>query len=153
MVKSRYEKYVVREPMHPDPGLYQGGMVPTRFLEATLGTMKESDTMLEFAWIDKDWFAGMSTERGPHEHNFDEIFLFLGTNREDSNDLGAEVEFWMGGGEETEIIKINTSSLIFVPGGVIHLPMFFKNVKKPMLVVVIGLNVGEMKVIRYPVRG
>ena len=79
----------------------------------------------------------------------------MGTNPEDPNDLGAEVEFWLGEGEETEIIKINTSSLVFVPKGLLHMPLFCRNVKKPILLVVIGLNVGEAleNVTKYPVRG
>ncbi len=159
MKESRYEKYVVREPEPPDPSIEWGRadlgiMAPFHFLRPT-GPIKGTNTMLEYAWITKDRASGVTAEKAPHKHDCDEIFVFMGTNPEDPNDLGAEVEFWLGEGEETEIIKINTSSLVFVPKGLLHMPLFCRNVKKPILLVVIGLNVGEAleNVTKYPVRG
>ena len=119
------------------------------------GPIKESNTMIEFAWIVKDSAFGVTQDKPPHSHDCDEIFMFIGTNPEDRDKLGAEVEFWLGEGDETEKIKINTSGLVFVPKGLAHLPLFFKNVKKPLLWVVVGLNIGEAlkNNTKYPVRG
>lgn len=159
MTGSRYEKYVVRRPTPPDLNINWGRadlgvMAPFHFLSPT-GPIIESNTMVEFAWIVRDCAFGVTQEKAPHKHDCDEIFLFMGTNPEDTNDLGSEVEFWLGEGEETEKIKINTSSLVFIPKGLLHMPLFCKNVKKPLLQVVIGLNIGETlkNTIKYPVRG
>jgi hypothetical protein len=61
----------------------------------------------------------------------------------------------MGEGEETEKIRIKTSTLVYIPKGLLHLPLFFKNVKKPLLWMVVAFNVGEAlkNVTMYPVRG
>ena len=87
--------------------------------------------------------AAINPDRPPHSHEFDEIFVFLGTNRDDPNDLGGEVEFWLGEGEDTEKYTFNTSTCIFVPKGLVHLPMIFKNVQRPFLLVTVGVNMGR----------
>jgi hypothetical protein len=158
-VQSKYEKYVVRSSTPPDPkikwGLPELG-IPELFHYLTPdGPIKESNTMIEFAWIVKDTAFGVTQDKPTHSHDCDEIFLFTGTNPKNRNELGADVEFWVGDGKETEIIKMNSSGLVFVPKGLVHLPLFFKNVKKPLLWMVFALNVGATlrATIKYPVRG
>ena len=154
MKESRYEKYIVREaevPVDLSPYL-ESGVIPSRFLTGKDGRIKEADAMFEFSWITQNRNMGHDAGRGPHKHNFDEFFLFMGSNPEDPNELGADVEFWLGEGEETDRLTFNTSSLIFVPGGLLHLPIFFRNVRRPLLRMTIGVNTGEMKVDRYTVR-
>jgi len=159
MMKSRYEKYVVRSSTAPDPGIKWGipelGITDLYHFLSPSGPVKESNTMIEFAWIEKDSAFGVTQDKPPHSHECDEIFLFMGTNPKDRDELGAEVEFWMGVEKETEIIKFITSGLVFVPKGLVHLPLFFKNVKKPLLWIVIGLNIGETlkDTVKYAVRG
>ncbi len=159
MMESKYEKYVVRKSTTPEPSIKWGipelGITDLYHFLKPSGPIKESNTMIEFAWIVKDSVFGVTKDKPPHKHDCDEIFMFMGTNPKDRDELGAEVEFWLGEGEETEKIKVNTSGLVFVPKGLVHLPLFFKNVKKPLLWVVIGLNIGETlkNTTKYPVRG
>ena len=159
MTESQYEKYVVRKPIPPDLNINWGradlGIILPYFFLRPEGPLQEADSLLEHAWITEDCAFGVTEEKPPHKHNCDEIFLFLGTTPKDSDDLGAEVEFWLGEGEATEKIKFDTSSVIFVPKGLLHLPFFCRNVRKPLLHMVIGLNIGEtLKDTRkYPVRG
>lgn len=54
----------------------------------------------------------------------------------------------MGEGEEAEKISINASSVVFVPSRLVHLPIIFKNVSKPVLLVVVGTNAGNMEIIK-----
>jgi hypothetical protein len=131
-----------------------GIILPYFFLRPE-GPLKEANTMLEHVWLTEDCAFGVTAEKPPHKHDCDEIFMFLGTSPKNPDDLGAEVEFWLGEGEETEIIKTNTSSVIFVPKGLLHLPFFCRNVKKPLLHMVIALNIGGtlQKTEKYPVRG
>ena len=157
MAESRYEKYIVREPKTPadlTPYLVDG-MVPSRFLEESMGLIEEAKAMVEFSWITKDIAMGHSSGRGPHKHNFDELFIFMGNNPEDSNDLGAEIEFWLGEGEESDKLTFNTSSLVYVPAELMHMPIFFRNVKRPMLRITLGINnyqIGKTRTDRYPPR-
>ena len=158
-MESKYEKYVVRRAIPPDPSIQWGipelGITEQYFYLRPEGPIKESNTMIEYAWIVKEAAFGVTQDKPPHSHDCAEIFLFQGTNPADRNELGAEIEFWMGEGQDAEKIKINTSGLVFVPGGLVHLPIFFRNVRRPLLWMVIGLNIGDSlrKTRQYPVRG
>jgi len=159
MTESRYEKYVARKPMRPQGipetswTMVKGSMTAPPFIFLDGDTpIKGTNTMLETMWVWKDTAVGISPERPPHKHECDEIFLFMGTNGVDSNDLGAEIEMWLGEGEEAEKIAINTSSVVFVPSGLVHLPIIFNNVSKPILLVVIGINASDMKIIKCALR-
>lgn len=68
---------------------------------------------------------------GPHYHMRDENFLFIGTNPDDPMDLGGEVEFWLGLGRLAEKHTISKPSYVFIPAGLVHAPLVFKNVRRP----------------------
>lgn len=162
---SKYEKYVLRKPTPPDSDVNWGRpdlglMAPSFFLSPRIKKLRESNTMIEYVWVVKDSAFGVTNDRGPHAHDCDEMFLFIGTNPDNPDDLGAEVEFWMGEGKDLEKVKVNTSSLIFVPRGLMHLPLFCKNVKRPFLHAVVAIpnckepiddTLGRTK--RFPPRG
>jgi hypothetical protein len=160
LAASRFDEYVVRRPFPPNLTIQWGnpelGIIVPHFILSTSGApVKKADTMVEFVWITKDSAFGVTHDKPPHKHDCDEIFLFVGNNPDSTDDLGAEVEFWMGEGHDTERISITTSAWVFVPGGLLHLPLFFKKVERPLLWQVLGLNVGDTlkSVAKYPLRG
>jgi hypothetical protein len=69
-------------------------------------------------------------KRGPssHAHDYDEVIAFFGTDLNDPDDLGAEVELWL----EDEKHIITKTSLVFVPAGLRHCPLIFLKVDKPV---------------------
>jgi len=147
MTNNKYEKYIVREAMRPDSFLDPlvadfMTMPPLIFLNGD-NPVKGSNQFLEVVWIWDEGAAAVNPDRPPHSHEFDEIFIFLGTDRENPNNLGGEVEFWLGEGEDTEKYLLTTSTCIFVPKGLVHLPMIFKNVERPFLLVTVGVNMGK----------
>ena len=73
-----------------------------------------------------------------HAHNFDELFLFIGTDPHDTLNLGGEVETWLGEGEEAEKFVLTKASSVFVPAGVVHNPQYYRRVDRPYLMVVIA---------------
>jgi mannose-6-phosphate isomerase-like protein (cupin superfamily) len=117
-------------------------MPPLIFLNGD-NPVQGSNQFLEVVWIWNEGTAAINPDRPPHSHEFDEIFIFLGTDRENPNDLGGEVEFWLGEGEDTEKYLLDTSTCIFVPRGLVHLPMIFKKVTRPFLLVTVGVNMGK----------
>lgn len=159
MAESKYEKYVVREPIRlqgyeqTEWSTTQDSMTspPFSFLLGD-NPIEEAHTMVEFTWVWKDTAIGATAIKPPHKHDYDEIFFFIGTDKDNTNDLGAEVEFWMGWDKDAEKLQINTSSLVFVPRGLVHLPVVFKNVKKPFLFEIIALGLSEMNTTKYPLR-
>jgi hypothetical protein len=110
-----------------------------------------SNQFVEALWVWSDCIIGADPKEPhlhPHSHTFDEMFLWLGSNPEDPSDLGAEVEFWLGDeGEKRDKVTFDTSTLIFVPAGLRHLPIVYKRVKRPLMHMAIGINSGEYKML------
>ncbi len=73
----------------------------------------------------------------PHQHDYDQFLCFLGTP-EDVRDFDAEVEIWLG--EEREKQTITESTVVHVPAGLLHCPMNFKRISKPILLINITLG-------------
>jgi hypothetical protein len=73
-------------------------------------------------------------EGKPHSHNFDEVLLFTGTNKDDPHDLGGEVELWI----EDEKHIITKGCMIFIPKGIKHLPIIFRKIDRPFYFITTG---------------
>ena len=147
MAGNKYAQYVVNKAMRPKDFMDEMAasfmtMPPLIFLNGDV-PVKGSNQFLEVVWIWAEGAAAINPDRPPHSHEFDEVFVFLGGNSEDPDDLGGEVDFWLGEGEDTEKYTFTTSTSIFVPRGLVHLPMIFKNVKRPFLLVTVGINMGK----------
>jgi hypothetical protein len=141
MAESKYEKYVVRKALRPQEFYHKEATgitnPPMVFLNGD-EPIKGTNQFIEAGWT---WAPRKADT--PHAHNFDEIFIWIGTNLEDPDDLGGEVEMTLGEGEEAEKITIESSALVYVPKGVVHQPTTVKRVDRPFLVVTIGLNSGK----------
>jgi uncharacterized RmlC-like cupin family protein len=148
MAVSRYEKYVVRRPAIVT-GDYKD-LIPESDeipVSSAVDTgprvifspdrIKEGNSIIEYGIISGDVTIGDGYVTEPHKHDYEEIFLFLGTDTKNTSDLGAEVEFWLGEGEEREKVVFTTSSSIYIPPGLAHFPQVWKNVKRPVMTIVV----------------
>ncbi len=70
------------------------------------------------------------TEIYPHTHDGHEILCFFGSNPKDITDFDAEIEIGMG--EEVEKYTITKPTAISLPPGLVHGPLSFKRVGKPV---------------------
>ena len=70
-------------------------------------------------------------EDKPHFHDFDMYLYFQGLDN--MSDLAAEIE--LGLGEEQEMFTISTATSVYIPKGLIHCPLHFKRIEKPILFV------------------
>ena len=70
-------------------------------------------------------------ENEPHSHDFDEFLCFIGSNPADKKELGAEIEISMG--KEGEKQVIDTPTVVCIPKGMVHCPINFRKVDKPVL--------------------
>lgn len=73
-------------------------------------------------------------EAKAHSHDFDEVVTVFGTDPEDPQNLCAEVEFWL----EDEKYTLTKSCLIYVPKGLRHCPIIFRNVTRPIFHYIVG---------------
>lgn len=148
MPASRYDKYVVRKPAIVT-GDYQDEIPDTDAIPVSSPVdtgprvifspdrVLEGNSIIEYGIISGDVTIGDGFITEPHKHDYEEIFLFLGTDPGDTTDLGAEVEFWLGEGSERDKVIINTSSSIYVPPGLAHFPQIWRNVVRPVMTIVV----------------
>ncbi len=67
----------------------------------------------------------------PHKHDFDQFLCFIGGDPRNFGEFDAEVEFRIGDKGEKRVIT--STSIIYVPKGLVHGPLNFKRVDKPIM--------------------
>ena len=67
----------------------------------------------------------------PHSHDHDQFLIFSGANPTDVKDFGAEAEICLG--EKGEKHVIDGPAVVHIPRGLMHGPLDFKRVDKPIL--------------------
>jgi hypothetical protein len=165
MSSSKYEKYMIRRPaiLVRDGDVYVDKVPETDELpvwsDVDTGPrvifsndfIADATTKIEYGYITGDVNIGNGEDFNPHKHDYEEIFLFLGTDPKDTTKLGAEIEFWLGEGDDLEKVVINTSSAVYMPAGLAHFPQIWKNVQRPIMTMVIMPTTGERNLIMIPV--
>ena len=162
MTESKYEKYITRKAeiiLGPGPdGVIKFGFPETYNLPLTNKTttgprlifsnniVKEATSKIEYGWIIGDMTLLTSDKNfGAHKHDYAEIFIFFGNDPSDTSYLGGDGEFWLGEGNNLEKIKFDESCSVYVPAGLGHFPLFFRNVKSPIMMGVVVPEVGDFK--------
>jgi hypothetical protein len=167
MTESKFEKYVVRKPAVvirvgddyidkiPEsdaiPVMNEINTGPRVIFSNEL--VENAETKIEYGYITGDTAVGTGEDFVPHKHDYEEIFLFLGTDPKDTGKLGAEVEFWLGEGDDLEKVVFKTSSAVYVAPGVAHFPQIWKNVQRPVMTMVIMPTTGERNLQPVPIEG
>jgi len=118
---KKYDKYVITKPVAT------GGYGP-EFIYTGEKEYK-SDFTIMFLRITEPTLM----EEFAHSHDFDMYLYFMSFDPNNMGDLGADIE--IGLGEEREIHKITTPTTVYIPAGMIHCPLEFKRVDKPILFV------------------
>jgi hypothetical protein len=94
-------------------------------------------------YIEAGWVCDMPdppTHIYEHTHDYDEIVIHLGTDPDNREELGGEIEFMMDG----QPLTIDKTSAIFVPKGVKHGPLTWKRFEKPHIEMTIMLGAGTL---------
>ena len=81
-------------------------------------------------YMEAVWFK-TSNDTGPeaHAHDFDEFIGFVGTDPEHPEELGAEVQFYIG----DEYFTVTKSCLVYIPRGVRHSPILVPKLSRPII--------------------
>jgi len=162
MAESRYEKYIIRKAeiiLGPGPdGALKFGIPETYKVplsnKTTTGprlifnndNVKEASSKIEYGWIlGETTLLSPDKNYGAHKHDYAEIFIFFGNDAYDTSYLGGEGEFWLGEGDDTGKITFNESCSVYVPAGLGHFPLFFRNVKSPIMMGVVVPQVGDFR--------
>ena len=92
--------------------------------------MRAEDVPKASAYITTSWVHEINEETEwvrEHQHDYDEILMFLGNDADNPDDLGAEIYMTIEG----ERHRLTTTSSVFVPAGTKHCPLGFYNVRRP----------------------
>jgi mannose-6-phosphate isomerase-like protein (cupin superfamily) len=138
---SRYGRYMITEPAShapSNPALRRPPPPPQQTAKTTHLVSLDSDVSpggfyVDFVWI---WSGDMTMAPEPHAHDFDEMIGIVGypEDRRRPRVVGGDVSIALAG----QRYPIKQSSLVYVPGGVLHCPIEFKDIRTPVLCFTIG---------------
>ncbi len=131
-----YEQYVVRSPMREaGPEYVANRQNPT--MTYMSGTQVPGvKNYIEFGWI---WDVPSSPIPKMRHDNFDEIVLHLGSDPDNPEDLGATMQFGVG----DDLLEFDTTHCAFIPKGLNHGPLVWREVRRPMIEFATMLGAGK----------
>jgi hypothetical protein len=139
MAELKYSKYVIREPRMKTPH----AEITAPIVSFNRGRVDFAEVPFSMNWelIERPFVM----EKAGHTHDWDQLLCFIGSDPNNYFDFGAEIEFFIG--EEAERYFINTTTLVFVPRGMVHGPLEYKKVTKPIMFnnIVLSAKYGRAK--------
>ncbi|PPK65179.1 hypothetical protein V5P93_003616 [Actinokineospora auranticolor] len=138
---GKYEKYIVRNMVReelPNEGVLAYGEVEggTSGAHALISGWQVPGCQVHIAY---SWIYQVPTPNPyvlEHTHEYDEVLLWMGSNPDDINDLGAVAELTIEG----EVYEISTSASVYIPAGVRHCPLGYKSVDRPFQFIALSLH-------------
>src|SRR4030067_3215 len=121
MAGEKYGKYILKH------SLVYGDFGPKICITG------ETDFNSDFSIICLPVTKPVLMEEHPHSHDFDIYLTFIGFGPGGLEELGAEIEMSLG--EEREKFVITSPTSVYIPKGLVHCPLDFKRVDKPVLLV------------------
>ena len=131
----KYSKYIVTEPKPVPPEIRAKFEAERRNRKPTIESIHllsvDSEIIPDMFYVDCVWlWKGTSEEKveGAHVHDFDEVIAFIGSNRDNPQDLGGQITIWLDGEKHV----LDKTCLIFVPAGASHCPIVFNRIGTPV---------------------
>jgi hypothetical protein len=134
------ERYVVRSPLAPGgcPGVQ--GCDATRRVFLSHAQIPGCDHYVDMTWIYADSQPGRYALERVLDH--DQYLLHLGMDWNKPQDLGATIEFHLGG----QPITFNTMASMFIPAGTPYGPLSLKEFRRPHIQLCLVFGSGEAPV-------
>jgi hypothetical protein len=123
MVATRYSKYFTNECLKED------SRHPGSFLSTTRHLASFGGGHLSIDCIYMSYPHLVLTQ--PHQHEFPQYLSFFSSNPVDAREFDAEVELTLG--EEAEKHVITRPTSVYIPAGLLHGPLNFKRIGRPVL--------------------
>ena len=133
MISEKYAKYYKSQPVGDFTKLYPQLTAPSFHI---WGREWNSGYRM-------DWFC--VTEpflmiNDPHTHDFDQFLAFQNADATKVNDFDAEVWLYLGPEGEQEKLVITETCFVHVPAGMVHTPLEFAKINKPIVFMDIALT-------------
>jgi hypothetical protein len=116
MAESKYAKYILKGTGKNSPAIVEG-----------LKGWEGIKPRMKWEYITQ---PVLKNEKA-HSHDFDEFMCFLGCDPSNAFNFGAEIELSMGVEGEKNII--NSATIVCIPKGLVHGPLDFKKIGRPIL--------------------
>lgn len=129
MTEGKYDKYFIKNPIVP--GKFCPRLV---FFSRNYEVAGEKNFSVLWNCITEPFLM----VNAPHSHDFDQFLHFYSANSLNITDFDAEVEMSLG--EEGEKHIITEPTVLHIPAGVIHCPLNFKVVNKPVIFMNVALT-------------
>lgn len=124
MAETKYGKHIIRDPL----GKLDFPQIATPIVKFD-GEQATGEPTLSFGLTCV--FEPFLMRPDPHSHDFHQFLCFFGGNPMNFKDFGGQVEICLG--EEQEKHVINSPTIVHVPPGLLHCPLNFKKIDKPIM--------------------
>lgn len=136
-----YERYLVRKPAYE---VIAGTPVKNRQGPSSMTFMSKNLVPESNIYVEGGWVWGMP-DPNPHifehlHHDYEELVLHFGADYEHPEELGGEIEFWLGG----QPLTLDRTAMVFVPKSVKHGPLVWKKYRAPHLEMAIIPGAGTL---------
>jgi hypothetical protein len=143
MAKLKFADCLIQQPgKFPAELLGKSGRATKEIIpgvKATHVLTADESAQKGFFFVDGTWLwegAAKEPVGVPHKHDFDHVLCFAGGHIDDPQDFQAEITVWLDG--RKEVIKRN--SIIFVPAGVVHGPILFSKIPRPVYFLTVAIT-------------
>lgn len=143
MAEMKYANCLVQKPgRFPLELQGKGGSTsqdPVPGVKATHLMTADESVQAGFFTVDCTWLWS-GAAKGPvgeaHAHDFSHVIGFIGGHPDDPQDLGGEITVWLDGNKE----ELTRNALVFVPAGVVHGPILFSKINRPVFFITIAMT-------------
>jgi hypothetical protein len=140
MAGRDWEKNLVRRPRYGvSAGTVAGRQYPTMTLMSD-DLVRGVNTYIEVGWVYDMPEPNPHIFEHSHREGCREIVLHIGSDPNNPEDLGAEIEFVVDG----QPVVFDTTSAIYVPEGVKHGPVTWNRLTRPHIQMAMVLGAGTM---------
>jgi len=129
-----FEQYAVRSPLREKGA--GGAMTYMSSLQ-----VPGAKYHIEYGWITEQSASRIENIKEMVHQDTDEIILNLGGDPANPENLGAEMQFYLGG----QLLTFRTTSALFIPRGVKHRPLRYTTFHKPHVFVAIMCGAGTSR--------
>ncbi|MFC1920325.1 hypothetical protein ACFLYQ_01220 [Chloroflexota bacterium] len=127
MAESKYGHLFLEEPLVPSR--HEGDTALVLQLGGEIAAEGWGGTPIHFVMHAIDKPISMGGDKG-HTHPEAEIVFFIGPDPMNYKDFPAEAEFYIG--EEMEKHVVNKTTFVYLPANVLHCPLNFTRVDRPV---------------------
>jgi len=130
MTKGKYDKYFLKEPWGK---VHQGSPTDAPVFVGIGQGERVKDWEEPLTQVLRPIYQPNIMNPEGHRHRVGEILYFIGGDPMNFKEFGAEVEFTIGESEDAEKHVITCTTWVYVPENVLHCPLNFKRVDKPIM--------------------